>query len=360
MARLNQISTAVSKIEKLSFTEKAQLSSALAHLSPKQPDQQETKDIYSLLKESRESGDWVAPIENHSDDEFSKLMDGWSSKFSHDSSADIPRVNADDALRRESLTAHVPGVVPPADIQKPLPPRIPDSELTTIIAEAQETLVDSSEPPLQSAERKVESKPPESLKDTVLSTLKPLLLEYKKSISKVASIPVPAPKSSTTESDVEPRLDPVEAVAVQEAYEMSKRQHQLTLQEGVFWDNLTSTLSIQPEVPPVPLEVAPEQETAVAVETHQEMLQELTHRSNLISESYRIRTNPPTTQTYAECREILQAMGVSCVECEGPFEAEALASSLVLSGHADYVASEDTVIQAFCLDFLDFSLTAIF
>ena len=37
-------------------------------------------------------------------------------------------------------------------------------------------------------------------------------------------------------------------------------------------------------------------------------------------------------------------MGVPCVEADGPFEAEALAASLVLRGQADYVASEDTVM----------------
>jgi flap endonuclease-1 len=55
------------------------------------------------------------------------------------------------------------------------------------------------------------------------------------------------------------------------------------------------------------------------------------------------RSNPPTEITYEESKSVLHAMGVPCIESTGPYEAEALASSLVLNGCADYVASEDTV-----------------
>ncbi|KAF8610336.1 PIN domain-like protein [Ceratobasidium sp. AG-I] len=54
------------------------------------------------------------------------------------------------------------------------------------------------------------------------------------------------------------------------------------------------------------------------------------------------RSDPPTSLTYAESRLILEAMGVPCVQSYIPFEAEALASSLVLNGLADFVGSEDT------------------
>lgn len=55
------------------------------------------------------------------------------------------------------------------------------------------------------------------------------------------------------------------------------------------------------------------------------------------------RANPPTALTYAESRLILEAMGVPCIQSSVPFEAEALASSLVHNGFADFVGSEDTV-----------------
>ena len=102
---------------------------------------------------------------------------------------------------------------------------------------------------------------------------------------------------------------------------MSKGQYQLTLDEGQLWNRLG------------------QEDKAVIEET----LQALYDKSAFMSESYARRTHPPTVQTYTECREILEAMGVPCIETEGPYEAEALASSLVLEGLADYVASEDTV-----------------
>jgi flap endonuclease-1 len=36
-------------------------------------------------------------------------------------------------------------------------------------------------------------------------------------------------------------------------------------------------------------------------------------------------------------------MGVPCIKAEYPYEAEAVATSLVIHGHADYVGSEDTI-----------------
>ncbi|KAJ3853655.1 PIN domain-like protein [Lentinula lateritia] len=181
--------------------------------------------------------------------------------------------------------------------------------------------------------------------DDVLSTLTPLFLEYQDSLVKVASNPMHAAKASISHPDTDISTDSDDAAvneaelevgAAQEVYEMSKRQCQLTLQEGEFWDSLTSTLGSEPELTPVELH------SHYEGDAHHKMLQELTHKSNLISESYRTSTHPPTSQTYVESKEILQAMGVPCIDCDGPFEAEALASSLVLNGYADYVASEDT------------------
>ena len=69
----------------------------------------------------------------------------------------------------------------------------------------------------------------------------------------------------------------------------------------------------------------------------------IAENSSLISESYERRNNPPTAQTFEESKEIIRALGVPCLDSAGAYEAEALAASLVINGHADYVASEDTV-----------------
>ncbi|CAE6518599.1 unnamed protein product [Rhizoctonia solani] len=68
----------------------------------------------------------------------------------------------------------------------------------------------------------------------------------------------------------------------------------------------------------------------------------LEEQSGLMAASFARRANPPTPLTYAESRLILEAMGIPCVQSSLPYEAEALACSLVLNGLADFVGSEDT------------------
>ena len=108
---------------------------------------------------------------------------------------------------------------------------------------------------------------------------------------------------------------------------MSKTQHQLTVEEGKLWEKLTD--------PEEPLE-----HDESPTET---ILASLREKSCFMAQSLLRRSSPPTEITYEESKTILDAMGVPCIEATGPYEAEALASSLVLNGCADYVASEDTV-----------------
>jgi len=119
-------------------------------------------------------------------------------------------------------------------------------------------------------------------------------------------------------------VDPTD-VQVQAA--MSKTQHQLAVEEGKFWEKLMD-----------PDEVVDHDESTTA-----SILAFLREKSSFMVQSYLRRNNPPTVITYDESKNILEAMGVPCIESTGAYEAEALASSLVLNGCADYVASEDTV-----------------
>jgi flap endonuclease-1 len=142
--------------------------------------------------------------------------------------------------------------------------------------------------------------------EDVISALSSLYQEYRDCVARITSLP------STMEIPESPDETRAE-------YIMSRSQLQMTIEEGRIWDALAD---------------APE--TALA---------SLAEKSGVLSESYARRSSPPTTQTYEESKEILRAMGVPCIESEGPFEAEALASSLVIHGIADYVASEDTVLH---------------
>ncbi|CDO70482.1 hypothetical protein BN946_scf184569.g25 [Trametes cinnabarina] len=125
----------------------------------------------------------------------------------------------------------------------------------------------------------------------------------------------PAVQEASTQEIEEARID----------YGLSKSQHGLVVDEGKLWEQLVSSDNFQSV------------ETAVG-----SLASSLEARSRVLSESYARRTNPPTSATYEQSREILQAMGIPCVEPSGPYEAEALAASIVLNGFADYVASEDT------------------
>ncbi|KAG1753635.1 PIN domain-like protein [Suillus paluster] len=142
----------------------------------------------------------------------------------------------------------------------------------------------------------------------VLSALSSLYQEYRDCVAQITSLP------STVEVPESPDETRVE-------YIMSRSQLQMTIEEGQIWNTLAD---------------APE--TALAM---------LAEKSGVMSESYARRSNAPTTRTYEESKEMLRAMGVPCIESEGPFEAEALASSLVIHGVADYVASEDTDVLVY-------------
>ncbi|KAF8889703.1 PIN domain-like protein [Infundibulicybe gibba] len=151
----------------------------------------------------------------------------------------------------------------------------------------------------------------------ISQTLISLYLQYRQSITKLASLSsLPTPSLH--------QADPVDSL-------MTKAQHQLTMAEGALWNSLAS-----PSVSDEDAHLEPES-----------ALTSLTDQSRVMYESYYRRTNTPTQRTYKESQDIIRAMGVPCIEPDGPFEAEALASSMVLEGLADYVASEDTDVLVY-------------
>ena len=152
--------------------------------------------------------------------------------------------------------------------------------------------------------------------DYLRPALAALYMQYKASVERFSTL-----HESITAADEAPAAAVPESETRAE-YVMSKTQHQLTIEEGKVWEQLAEAAS------PAAVET-----TAVA----------LVEKSSLMSNSYERSAHPPTTATYEESMAILRAMGIPCLEANGPFEAEALAASVVLHGAADYVASEDTV-----------------
>ncbi|KAK2464559.1 hypothetical protein APHAL10511_003417 [Amanita phalloides] len=149
----------------------------------------------------------------------------------------------------------------------------------------------------------------------IAKTIATLFFDYHKSSSQLASLPLDILEGpiSQTIADSDTRAE----------FFMSKAQYQLTVEEGQLWSKI---LSHQEQLEPT---------TEIAVNS-------LAQKSSIMSASYLRRTAAPTSKTYDESKEILQAMGIPCLESTGPFEAEALASAIVHRGWADYVASEDT------------------
>ncbi|KIL00334.1 hypothetical protein PAXRUDRAFT_821792 [Paxillus rubicundulus Ve08.2h10] len=160
---------------------------------------------------------------------------------------------------------------------------------------------------------------PESI-ESFESELCVLYDEYKQCLAQLNSMP------GLPVSDESVATDGADVAETRIEYAMSKQQLQMTLDEGLIWESLVASST---DAPSTPLDT-------------ELTLSALAEKSSAISESYQRRSNPPTSDTYEESKEILRAMGVPCIDSTGPFEAEALASSLVIHGHADYVASEDT------------------
>ena len=184
---------------------------------------------------------------------------------------------------------------------------------------------------------------PDRQPPSVSTRLSRMLVQYLESIPTLSSLTQPSPdaKPDVSPPDVQavqdspkvevtilpPTAVPEEDVeAAKEEYALSKTQQSLTDEEGKLW-GMIAEAAIADDIP----------------ESITKYAEDLEAKSAVLSESFQRRQNPPTPATYAESKEILRAMGVPCIEPTGPFEGEALAASLVLNGHADYVASEDTV-----------------
>ena len=114
---------------------------------------------------------------------------------------------------------------------------------------------------------------------------------------------------------------------------MTKAQNQLTMDEGKLWENITTWMTTS---------MNPAASLDFPISTIND-INALMDKSHLMSMSFQRRADTPTAGTYQESKEILQAMGITCIDATDATEAEALASAMVHQGLADFVATEDTV-----------------
>ncbi|KAK7044631.1 flap endonuclease 1 [Favolaschia claudopus] len=217
--------------------------------------------------------------------------------------------SAGETLEPISPTPQAPSPSPPAaDIE----PISPNPLVPTTLSPLDRPFPTLSETPAAQV-----SVAPKLDVSTALTTL---YLNFRESVHKLASLaPIIANTPQNTEADQrEARVE----------YSMTKGQVQLTADEAQLWQDLAVFSTDEP----------PEVDKKLA---------ELSLRANVMSQSYERRNNPPTNQTYDESKELLRSMGVPCIDTTGTYEAEALASSIVIQGFADYVVSEDTDVVAY-------------
>lgn len=130
------------------------------------------------------------------------------------------------------------------------------------------------------------------------------------------------PSARTTEAVIPPAE--TSNTAPEEVPE-SRKQLNLSSDEKILWNKVQSLIA-----EPLFLRTPP-------------LLAHLLQRSKTLVDGYKLRAFRPTEETYTECKMMLEALGIPCIEARGAFEAEGLAAALVRRGLAHYVASEDTV-----------------
>lgn len=217
-------------------------------------------------------------------------------------------------------------------------PSFGDAESSTLLQDSFLSEGESVKPtPLESlpplpgyalSSAKVETLPiPTTTALEVAAQFKSSFLGFKANVAKLVTISVDQPQTSPL--NLSPEDDQVEKV-------MSKSQYGLTVNESKFWKDCITTLTGDS-----PLKTPLGEREGIESPHHQ--LETLVDKSSVMADMYERRTNVPTQETYSQARQILKALGIPCIEVVDAYEAEALASSMVLAGLADYVVSEDTV-----------------
>lgn len=90
------------------------------------------------------------------------------------------------------------------------------------------------------------------------------------------------------------------------------------------------------------------------VDLGQQVLDDIITRAATVRETYVGSLNVPQEKDHAACRDLLRVMGVPIVIAKIPYEAEGLASALVLRGQADFAGSEDSDVIVYGVSWTPF------
>lgn len=203
---------------------------------------------------------------------------------------------------------------------------------------------------------------------SLASLFQSLFLGFQATVAKIINLsaapPVDIPPVVRTRS-VTPSI-PVQDDAVIDKL-MSRSQTELTIKEDAIWTECIQGLSqlvAESDRPSSFLNTSASGDTDASVDGLRESgsdhsgilsdasasLDGLLERSFVLASSYERSSSTPKRETFQQSMDILRAMGICTLEVSGKYEAEALASTMVLAGIGDYVISEDTVSGPFlCL-----------
>ncbi|KAG6919813.1 hypothetical protein DXG01_000315 [Tephrocybe rancida] len=249
---------------------------------------------------------------------------------------DITTQEAEVESAEVTLPPDIEGQLPTPPVSSDDPTLLPSVEEPPTSTFAIEDMAPPvEETPIPSSSQGVSPLPELTPLEDIPNQLTDLYLSYKQSVSRLATLSDPLPSPL-------PVIPSVGDADTQAEIVMTKAQYQLTLEEGRFWDSFAS--QSQSWGQGQAQWKSQEQERATRLP---DTLEKLSKTSDMMSASFERRMNPPTSSTYYESKEILRAMGVPCLETSGAFEAEALASAMVLNGLADYVVSEDTDVLVY-------------
>ncbi|PVF97437.1 PIN domain-like protein [Serendipita vermifera] len=160
--------------------------------------------------------------------------------------------------------------------------------------------------------------------DQVATELSQVYQAYVQSLPTFAKLQVSSIISTTSPPTITPNTEQLED-GTEPDFQVtaSKNQHELALKEGEAWKKLATG-------------------SDEYLEKAEDAFYDIHERSQVAAESYKRRTKLPTQRTYQDVKELLAVMGIPCLEPEAGYEAEGLASAIVLAGHADFVVSEDS------------------
>ena len=215
---------------------------------------------------------------------------------------------------------------PPPILQEQVPPILQEQQELPIPQEQKPPILDQEQEPLPLPVYPISPTTADSSLslDQTFRTFESLSLDFKANVAKLASVAPSEPLLSSSDEEV------------RDYRVMTKAQNQLTTDEGKVWGKIATSMSMYAK---------PSASTAsldFPISTIND-IHTLADKSLVMSTSFLRRTDVPTDQTYLESKEILQAMGIPCIDAAGATEAEALASAIVHQGLADFVATEDTV-----------------